>query len=206
MRSVLCLFLLPAIFTFLSAADNDAVAEFRKDLADNDKYPLRRGNALNIEALKSAVLKVRAENSVKLLQEYDTSYQSLPRRAAPHNRDYEQILFKQEFNFPKDSMAAYATLYPDIRKMAKLMLSSLLPLTLSGELGFSVSQIGNWMAFLTLAEPVLYRCDTDGKYVTVCLDYGGLDIFQLGFATEENIPIVKHLSWYRRKSKAIATP
>ena len=73
-------------------------------------------------------------------------------------------------------------------------------MSLSRDLGFNMTQVGAWIAFLGMAEPEWYSCGTDVPYATVCLSYGGLDIFRVVLKVENGAADLQQVSWYRLKS------
>jgi hypothetical protein len=194
-----CALLLAALTASMPVFSADPIADFRRDLANNEKFPLRRGNTVDLGELQKAVLSTRTANAAMLQKQYDESYKSLAAKPSPDEKKYELIFENRDFAHLKDNLSVYGTFFPDVKRLTQMILTSVMPMSLSRDLGFNMTQVGAWIAFLGMAEPEWYACGTDAAYATICLSYGDLDIFKIVLKVENGAADLLQVSWYRRK-------
>lgn len=200
MRNHVRIVFLLSLVSAMPALPADPIAEFRRDLASNEKYPLRRGNTVDLDALQKAVLNARTVNAAMLQRQFEESYKALATKPAPEKGKYELILENRDFAHMKDNLLAYGTFFPDVKRLTQMVLTSVMPMSLARDLGFNITQVGAWIGFLGMAEPEWYACGADAAYATICLNYGGLDIFVIVLTLADGGAGLKQVSWYRRKT------
>jgi hypothetical protein len=85
-------------------------------------------------------------------------------------------------------------------RLARTAMSMFLPV-MAQRAGLPISKIGGWMGFLAAAEPAVRRCERGPERATLCVDYGGLDVFVVAMVKQGGDWAVKGVAW-RQKGRA----
>ena len=187
----------PPVTTTPSA---DVIDTFRVALADPAKHRLREGLKLDEDALRAALDSFRAEHHELLEQRFLASVAALPRSEAPASPAFGLVV-----ELPGGELDGFAEatrlnwqLDPDATKLALTNIGMTLPILMSHHLGMTTADIGRWMTFLRAAKPAIGVCKRSDTEVTVCVSYGGLDVFLVSLQAGGGAWGLSALSWQQR--------
>lgn len=169
--------------------------EARRELADPERVPLRRGMEIDGDRLHAALVELRARHGEAVAVAYDASIEALASGALPGAPRFSEVA---AFSLPDDGAAreveAINWLFDaDVRQTAQRVLGTYLTLMMV-EAGMTTQEVGIWMAFLRAAEPELRRCGGQGQGIVLCMDYGS-DVFVLDVVRREPAWVVTRLRW-----------
>jgi hypothetical protein len=175
--------------------------EARRELADPERSPVRSGMAIDEEALRQALLRLRAEHGTQLAVAYEASIAALPEGQLPAPERFTEVA---TFEVPSDPAARDAealnwVLDQDVRATAQRVFGTYLTLMMHHHLGMATPQIGVWMAFLHAAKPQIERCGgAASSSFMLCVDYG-VDVFVLEMARHEPAWVPTRLRWMQAR-------
>jgi hypothetical protein len=179
------------------AAPRAMLDEARRELADPERTPLRRGLVLDAEGLRQALVRLRAEHGPQVAAAYQAGIDALPEGALPSAEGFGEVA---RFTLPDDPAArdveAVNWLFdPDVRATVRRVLGTYLTLMMVHDMGMTTADVGVWMAFFHAAEPALRRCGgSSGAGLVLCLDYGS-DVFVLDMERKGPAWVVTQLRW-----------
>ena len=176
-----------------------AVEAFRAELADPAKHPVRSAKGVDTAYLLAALKKAAAESHAELTERWEASLalgaETPPPKAPAHMQRCAtdpQVL---------QGLAQAAPLYwmraPDATLLAQQALGMTFPICATQGAGLSASEAGAWMGFLSAAKPAVRRCGAARDALRVCLDYGGRDIFVVGFAQVDRMWAPALVEWWQ---------
>jgi hypothetical protein len=175
--------------------------EARRELADPERSPLRSGMAIDEEALRQALLQLRAEHGAQLAVAYEASIAALPEDEPPAPERFTQVAAFEVPNEPaaRDAEALNWVLDEDVRGTVRRVLGTYLTLMMHHDVGMTTAQLGVWMAFLHAAKPEIERCGGTGSTsFAVCVDYG-VDVFVIDMARHEPAWVPTRLRWMQAR-------
>lgn len=178
----------------------DEIDAFRTALADPHQFPVRQGMKLEVDSLKSAMDQFTATHAKPLRERFESGVAKLKDASTPAAPEFRQVLaMEDQMVAVAASSARFAYLFhPDLEVICRMALSSSLPVAMSRVLGMATSDIGSWLGFLSAAKPVLHGCGKAGQDLTVCVDYGGVDIFVLRFSDDGTMWAPSAITWWQR--------
>lgn len=175
--------------------------EARRDLANPERSPLRDGMEIDEEALRQALLRLRAEHGAQLATAYEASIAALPEDEPPAPGRFTEVAAFLVPNEPaaRDAEALSWVLDEDVHATVQRVLGTYLTLMMHRDVGMTTTQLGVWMAFLRAAKPELERCGgTASTRVAVCVDYG-VDVFVIDLERYEPAWVATRLRWMQMR-------
>lgn len=175
--------------------------EARRDLADPERMPLRRGMQIDHEGLRQALLRLRDQHGAQLAAAYQADIEALPEREPPAAERFAEVA---QFVLPDEPAAREAEavnwlLDADVHATVQRALGTYVTIMMHRDLGLTTGDIGIWMAFLRAAKPELRRCGgTTSAGLVLCLDYGA-DVFVLDLLRNEPAWVVTRLRWMQAR-------
>jgi hypothetical protein len=175
--------------------------EARRELADPERMPLRRGMQIDHEGLRQALLRLRSQHGAQVAVAYEAEIEALPAGEPPAAERFVEVAV---FVLPaepaaRDVEAINWLLDEDVRATVQRELGTYLTLMMHHDVGMTTADIGVWMAFLRAAKPELRRCGgAGGKGLVLCLDYGD-DVFVLDVERYEPAWVVTRLQWMQAR-------
>lgn len=175
--------------------------EWRRTLADPDKYPVRSGMKINPEAMRRAMLDGRDLHREAIEKAITASAAALPEGKAPGEARYDvlgtfDIAGEQG---PREVEGIQAALAADVSVTAQQFASRYLPILMRQDMGMDTAEIGMWLAFLNTARPGVTRCEQSERALTLCLDYGGLDVLVVDNERVEELWVPVRVQWLHRR-------
>jgi hypothetical protein len=196
-----------------SGADafDDAVKAFRLELADPARTPVRRGLAIDVDATLARLTIFAETNRDAYAARFERQLAALPTTALPDAASgYRDLAtFQAPAPEPGRPDAALAMFDRDASQTARRWVLMYLAIMMSRDLGMPTSSVAAWHGFFQLAEPRLGRCGagaTSAEERGLCLDYGGLDVLEVRFATDRGLPALVSLRWWQRGGAAATPP
>lgn len=204
--------------TAATAADEpgDArILQFRRELADPARYPIRgKDFDFDTEAFVGDLGKFLQQNGGSIVAQLNRSIEGLASGTLPNGLSYKRLAAFEEMGTIRGFMMNVIVV-PDIRRYFRSMMSAVFPTVMRQELGLSPAQVSMWLGFLYLAEPDWSVCSKGDATLSVCADYGGLDVFVLTLDFEKPYEILflgttpvrmdagmwapKSFAWWRRR-------
>jgi hypothetical protein len=175
------------------------VEVFRQELADPTRYAVRSGHTASTTPLKAALARFAAEHQQLLADHFAASYAALP-QGAPPGAGYTDVVDVRTRDQPEIAdVAGYQyTVDPVPGHLAQRMMAVALPLSMARTLGLSAAEASDWMSFLFMAKPEIRACGAGPATRTVCVDYGGLDVFVVTFVPRDPVWVLDEIVWRRR--------
>jgi hypothetical protein len=185
----------------IGTADDTPLAQFRRDLADNTKHPVRKGMEIDETALRSVILKAKDEHADEIKRRYDASIAALRDMDVPSASTHDE---RASLDMPDDveareAAAMFWALDADVEQSARRTLSMYLHVAMT-QAGLPMEKISVWLGFLHTARPVTARCGQQADTVSVCVDYGGVDVFVIDVVPHANAWVPKRLRWMQKKA------
>jgi hypothetical protein len=137
----------------------------------------------------------------KLLEDqFEASLDALPDQAPPAAPEYGMVteLAGADFEGFADVLRYEYVLDPNAERLALRTMSMTIPITATRSLGLNMSTTGTWLSLLHSAKPSALLCGRERTKVTVCLDYGGLDVFIVRFAPHGSSWAPEGIAWQQR--------
>lgn len=184
-----------------AAEDPDPIEQFRAELADPAAYPVRHGLAIDDEAVRAAIRAFTEEHRPWLAGRLRASVAALEDAAPPAEPDYQALLEIEpaELTEVGEVVLMVEVLDPDVRQVVRRTLSMTLPAAMVHELTLPGDLTALWLGWLATAEPAWRRCGAEGRRLTVCADYGGLDVFAVELMDTDGLWVPVRLRWWQRR-------
>ena len=175
--------------------------EWRRKLADPEAYSVRSGKKIDSEAMRRAMLEGRDQHREAIEKAIAASVEALPEGTPPTEARYEvlgtfDIAGEQG---PREVEGIQAALVADVSDTAKQFASRYLPIVMTQDLGMPGADVGMWVAFFGMAEPKVTKCAQAETELTLCLDYGGLDVLVIDSERVEELWVPVRVQWLQRR-------
>jgi hypothetical protein len=178
----------------------DPFGELRVALADPEEHPVRDGLVLDFEAVGAAVRQFGAAHAGALRERLAASVAALPRGDPPGGPWFADIVTVDPAILAEvgRTVALFELLDPDVRSLVRTTLALTLPAAMAEDARATPEQVGRWLAFLALAEPTWRDCGGDARHLTVCAEYGGVDIFVVELLRSGDLWLPVAVTWWQR--------
>ncbi len=178
------------------------IEKFKGELSDNRKYPFR--SSLKIDAVKlyRTILKFGKENSNLLKEYFVKSSISLPKTDRIPSRKKHNIILavnNKEFQPYREQFFVSAVLNPDFKKLSRITLATILPVFMSSKMHSPQSEIVKWQYFFMIAQPSCRIKKGGNESVTILLDYGTHDYFEIKYYFNDMVWLPESLRWWQEK-------
>lgn len=182
-------------------AIGDPIERFREDLADPARFPVRDGLMIDTELLKDAIRGFADEHRALLRERLAASEAALVPGAQPAEPAYERLGAASDAAVVDfgPMVALLEVLDPDIPGVVRRTLSVAVPSILIEELSAPPDVIGLWLGYLSTARPTWRACGRTERRLTVCADYGGLDVFVVELVRSESLWTPAAVAWWQRR-------
>ncbi len=185
-----------------SAGDGGPMSPWRRQLADSTIYPVRDGLRIDVDKLRSALLEGRRAHRDEVRAAVQASVTALADGEPPSERDYRVLAtFEHEVELVvREVEGTQAALAANVVDSAQRFAMQYLVLAMSEDQGMDTATVGQWMLFFNVAEPAVRRCGSTETTMTVCLDYGSLDILVVDMIADDGLWLPRRLQWLQRQS------
>jgi hypothetical protein len=187
----------------------EEIDAFRSSLADPARFPLRHGLQLDIDALRQAIDRFALAHADALDAVFQKALADLPVRQPPTAPAYtERATASPELVATAAAVGHFAyTFRPEPESVTKSSVGTVLPVLMSTSLGMPTSEISGWIGFFQAAKPSLGLCGRTEQRVSLCMDYGGQDVFVLDLERDQGVWAPAGLAWWQKPSpEASPTP
>lgn len=152
--------------------------EFRRELADPDRHPIRKGRHIDLEGLRAPLTRYMDEHAADVDRAIRESARALGRSPVPKEPSYVRACGAAEEVLEGFAEVARGFILrrPDAGVLARGLLGASLPLCMTQDLGMTSGDVGAWMTFFSLAEPDVRLCEDVNDVIGVCLWYGEPDV------------------------------
>jgi len=176
------------------------VEQFRADLASPARFPIRHGLAIDVAAIQRALDHVAGAARAGLAARFADELRALPKRPSPAAPEFGPVvnLWAKDLAPISETMANEYVLDPNPERLALRSVLMVLPTQIAPSLGLADGRAAAWQGFLRMARPVACDCGHDDTEATICLDYGGLDVFVVTLATRGATWVPRAISWQER--------
>lgn len=173
---------------------------FRGELRLPERFPIRHGLDIDIVPVQQALDRLALIARADLGGRFAAELGALQRRRAPAAPEYGAVVDLGEAEMAPfaETMANEYVLDPNPERLALRAVLATLPTQMARSLGLSTGQAAAWAAFLRLAKPAAFDCSAETGQPAVRLDYGGVDVFVVTFATRGAAWIPRTVSWQQR--------
>src|SRR5262249_14330140 len=168
--------LIPLLILLACARERRAVEVFRGELA---LLPVRHGLAIDVPAIQRELDRLADTGRNDLATRFTDGLRLLPKRSVPAAPEVGPIVNLRAHGLAPigDIMADEYLIDPDPGRLALERALLVLPTQISASIGLAARHAAAWESFLRMARPVACDCGHDDREATICLDYGGLDVF-----------------------------
>lgn len=176
------------------------IEKLRTEFAQPQRYAVRHGLGVEVAPLKQALDQLAVAQRAAYSARFLTQLRALPAAQPPVAPAYGIVLrLEQDQLAPIVEAARYQFLTdPRVERVAMGGLFTVLPVELSRTLAMQTKDVAAWVTFLQLARPVISRCaPVEAEHATVCLDYGGLDIFVIKLGIENDAWVPRSVVWHQ---------
>jgi len=188
----------PPTHSAASGGPDDEVGAFRVALANPSKFPIRTGLEIDREALINAVEDFRRHHEELLTSRFLASVNRLPQGELPQAPSYKPLCTAGDELFGEDAFRLLFTYDPDAVHLARRALSISLPVAMMKDLSLTHEQIGQWLGFVDLATPTHRLCRRTADTITVCIDYGSLDVFAIDLKRKGHEWMASSMTWWQK--------
>jgi hypothetical protein len=175
------------------------VEAFRQELADPARYTVRRGRSLSTGPLKQALDRFAVGHQRLLADHFTASFAALPPGTPPSAgyTDFVDVRARDQPELAEVARYQY-TIDPVPGHLALRTMAVVLPVTMARTLRLSSAEVSEWISFLFMAKPDIRACGAGPTMRTVCVDYGGLDVFIVTFVPRDPVWVLDRLIWRHR--------
>lgn len=203
LAALACLLLCGACGGARSADDGDGpIASFRTALTDPETYPVRDGLALDFDALQEHVRRFGEAHGELVRARLAASVAALRPGEPPGGPWYADVVRVDPALLAEAGrvVTLVEVVEPDVRAAVRRTLGLTLPPALAADPDAPPGAALRWQAFLAAAEPTWRNCGSDPRHLTVCVDYGGLDIFVVELLRAGDLWSPVAVTWWQRQS------
>jgi len=175
---------------------------WRRQLADDTVYPVRDGKHIDPKALRKALGEGRGAQREAVRAAVLASVDALPEGPMPAEADYEvRATFEHESPVLAREVEALAVAVGgDVVEAARRFATRNLTISMTRELELPTQEIGLWTVFFNIALPVVTRCKATGEALSICIDYGALDVLVVDFMADPDVAWIPHrVQWLGRR-------
>ena len=197
----------PALLVLLVACGGartgaDPTPAFRAELADAEAYPLRDGLALDDDALGRAIRQFGEAHREHIRARLAASAADLLPGESPSGPWFRALVTvaPAALSAVAATLSWFEVLEPDVRTVVRRTLTLTLPAAMAEDVSAEPALAARWLAFLTLAEPTWRNCGQDEDHLSVCAEYGGVDIFVVELLRSGYLWLPVAVTWWQRAS------
>ncbi|MEL6548090.1 MAG: hypothetical protein AAFQ82_25920 [Myxococcota bacterium] len=172
---------------------------WRTELADPQTLPVRQGDSIDFERLKSSFDRARGENREALRAAFKKSVEALPLSDPPSETHYRtRLTFESDDPEARRSQAFTAALEANVTMTARFFVSQFLAVAMMEEAG-TTADIALWLGFFYAARPQVSRCGVVPGGLSLCVDYGGRDVLEVEMVPDQELWVGRRLTWWTRR-------
>lgn len=175
---------------------------WRRQLADDTIYPVRDAAHIDPQAFRKALLEGRGAERDAVRAAVLASVEALPSGTMPAEADYE-VRATFEHDSPalaREVEALHVAVTPDVADIARRFASRNITIAMTRELALPTQEIGLWTVFFDVALPTVTRCRATDDALSVCIDYGSLDVLVVDFMADPDVAWLPHrVQWLARQ-------
>ena len=190
-----------------AVTEASSMEQFRRELADPRLHPVRKGKTIDDGALRATMREAVAAHRDELARLTADSIAALPTGKIPGNGTHDvRLTFDIAASFGdlddpivrESGEAMWALDEGNVEITARRFMSQSLPIALQHD-GSPTNDIGLWLGFLHAARPVIAHCGRNNEAVTICVDYGGRDVFVVELAQRDGALVGRKLDWLQQR-------
>ena len=187
-----------------SPSDEDPIAEFRRNLADPARYPIRKGGGIDRSLFEQAIDRFIDENQSMLAERFRESVAGIEKASEgelPTESTYESVALvtEQVLETSKRATRSLYAIYPDVRQVATIAVTSFLPIALRERGLMPLEQVGNWISFFAFSLPEWRVVEAKDEELLLIADYGRIDLVIVRFLWRDSVWTPVFINWLRFK-------
>lgn len=175
---------------------------WRRQLADDTIYPVRDAAHIDPQTFRQALLEGRGSQREAVRAAVLASVEALPSGAMPAQADY-QVRATFEHDSPvlaREVEALQVAVTADVRDVARRFASRNITIAMTREMELPTQEIGVWTVFFDVALPTVTRCRATDDALSICIDYGSLDVLVVDFMPDPDVAWLPHrVQWLGRQ-------
>ena len=175
---------------------------WRRQLADDTVYPVRDGKHVDPQALRKALTEGRAAQREAVRAAVLASVERIDAADAPSADDYD-VRATFEHDSPilaREVEGLQVAVTPDLAEVALRFATRNLTFAMTRELDLPGEEIGLWSVFFNVALPATTRCSATEDTLSICIDYGSLDVLVVDFMADPDVAWIPHrVQWLQRR-------